>query len=48
MFTRFDVERNEQTLQQAVSNGKVPETTYNVSSVFTKEMICRYFYLGIK
>lgn len=31
MFTRLDAERNEQTLKQAVDNGKVSETTYNVS-----------------
>jgi hypothetical protein len=31
MFTRLDAERNDHTLQQAVSKGKLPETTYNVS-----------------
>ncbi len=30
MFTRLDAERNNETLQQAVSKGKVPETTYDV------------------
>ncbi|UJR23166.1 hypothetical protein I4U23_026184 [Adineta vaga] len=29
MFTRLDVQRNEQTLQQALHKGKVLETTYN-------------------
>jgi len=33
MFTRHDAERNDETLQQAVSKGKVPETTYNVLSI---------------
>lgn len=34
MFTRLDIERNEQTLQQALSRGKLPETVYNVCLKF--------------
>lgn len=30
MFTRMDFERNDQTLQNAVTRGKVSEITYNV------------------
>jgi len=39
MFTRLDIERNGQTLQQAVERGKVPETTYSVRSRPTKIVI---------
>ena len=41
MFTRLDAERNEQALQQAVRKGKVPESTYEVSSEWISSSIER-------